>query len=248
MKNGKHESSVGLAADEVVDDLLHGELKLIQRRRGYRYSVDALLLASFAMPLAKGSRVLDMGAGTGVIALILACRSGAARVAAIELQPGLAALARKNAALNKTDPPVEVFAEDAMRQSEVFSPGEFDLVVSNPPFRTSSSGRTSPVPEKALARHEIMMSLKPWLLQAGHVTAPEGSICLVYPADQEKRLIETARDVEFYPSRKQYAVHRPGEKRKLLLVELKPEKTETRTEPEIPIETDAGRFSLDGYK
>ncbi|MFO8058376.1 MAG: methyltransferase [bacterium] len=248
MSENKHKRSVQIAQDEVMDDLLHGELKLVQHRKGYRYSVDALLLASFALRRAEGKKVLDMGAGTGVIALILACRAAPARVAAVELQPGLADLARKNVKLNQTSPPVEVFQEDAMRLDNIFPPAEFDLVVSNPPFRSSSSGRVSSVPEKALARHEIMMSIETWLKQAGHVVGPAGSICLVYPVDEQERLEKAASRLSLWPARKQYACDRPGGRKKLMLVELRSEKTETRLEPEVPIETESGRFSLDGYK
>jgi len=248
LENTEHGGTAELGPGEVMDDLLHGELKLVQHVKGYRYSVDALLLAAFALPLADGKRVLDMGTGTGVVALIIACRATPIRVAAVEVQSSLAALAQKNTAINKTVPPVEVFDKDAMELEKIFPPDEFDLIVSNPPFRTSNSGRTSPLPEKAAARHEVLMSLLPWLAQAKRVLAPTGSICLVYPVDEEKRVMDTCAGLSLFPARKQYATDRPDGRKRLFLVELKAEKVETRLEPDVPIETDAGKFSLDGHK
>ena len=77
--------TIELKAGETLDDLLHGELKLIQQRDGYRYSADALLIASFALPLIDGQTVLDMGTGAGTIALILAARGRPARVIGVEI-------------------------------------------------------------------------------------------------------------------------------------------------------------------
>ena len=234
--------------DESLDDLLHGELKLLQKKRGYRYSVDALLLASFALPLASSGTLLDMGAGSGVIALILAQRGTPSRVVAVELQPVLAEMARRNAELNRTEPRVEVIEADAVRLHERLPGLKFDLIVSNPPFRPRGSGRASLHPEKALARHELGMDLPSWLREAVRLLAPGGSLCLVYPVDQEDRLLREALAAGLHPVRKQYAVDRPGGSRKLLLVELRARPGRLRVLPELAIETEEGKFSLDGYR
>jgi tRNA1Val (adenine37-N6)-methyltransferase len=232
--------------DETLDDLLHGEMKILQRRSGYRYSVDALLLAAFALPLAASARVLDLGAGSGVVALILARRGRPARVVGIELQPGLADLARRNARLNATDPPVEIVEADALAAAPTLV--GFDLVVTNPPFRAEGSGIPSPLPEKALARHELAMSLPQWLRTARDALAPGGSVCIVYPVDQEERLHAAAAAAGLFPVRRQYALDRPGGRRRLLLLELRAQPAPLLDLPAVAIETDQGKFSLDGYR
>lgn len=232
---------------ETIDDLLHGELKLIQHRDGYRYSVDALLLAHFALPLVDGKNVLDMGTGAGVIALILARRGRPARVVGVEIQDSLYELASRNAEHNTTSPKVRIIRADATGLGD-FKPGSFDVIVTNPPFRKADSGHISPNQEKAAARHELLMNLHDWLFEARRLAAPEGRICMVYPADQKKRLGQTIRKLDLHIARRCRVVDRTGGEAKLILLELSPLPCPTRDIAEVPIETEAGKFSLDGYK
>lgn len=231
---------------ETCDDLLHGEMKLRQRADGFRYSADALLLASFALPLCPGARVLDLGAGSGVIALILARRGRPASVTAVEIQPGLADLARRNAAANDTTPRVEVVEADALTRP--FPAAAFDLVVSNPPFQPAGSGPLNPDRERALARHEIAMNLPDWLAACRHALAPGGAACLVHPADQEKRLLATAAAAGLHLRRFQRAVDRPGGRPRLLLYDFRLEPGDVEKLADVAIETEAGKFGIDGYR
>ena len=86
-------------AEETLDSILGGALRLYQPRRGYRFSVEAVLLARFAAAR-PAARVLELGAGCGVVALIYAALARPREVVALEIQPALAALIARNAALN----------------------------------------------------------------------------------------------------------------------------------------------------
>src|SRR5688572_25005148 len=80
------------------DTLLDGRVRLIQPARGHRAGTDAVLLAA-AAPLEAGDRVVDAGAATGAVGLMLA-RRASIRVVLVERDPGLAELCRRNLALN----------------------------------------------------------------------------------------------------------------------------------------------------
>ena len=231
---------------ETCDDLLHGEMKLIQRAGGYRYSVDALLLAAFALPLAAGACVLDLGTGSGVIALILARRGHAARVVGVELQPGLADVARRNAAANDTNPRVEIIEADALDRP--FTAAAFDLVVSNPPFQPAGSGPHNPDPERAAARHEIAMTLPEWLDVCREALAPDGAVCLVHPADQEQRMLTTAATTGLHLRRSQRALDRPAGRPRLLLYDFRAKPGSLEQMEEVAIEADGGKFGIDGHR
>jgi len=234
--------------DETLDDLLHGELKLVQKKRGFRYSVDALLLASFALPLCRGKDVLDMGCGSGVVALIMAKRGKPRRVVGIELQDTLAELARRNAELNKTEPRVEIIKADALDASIFPRAGAFDLVVTNPPFRAAGSGRAGPNPERAGARHELFMNIRDWLGRARALVKPGGSVCVVYPVSEQGRLLEAAGKAGLFAARRQYATDRPGGRRRLVLYQFVWQECALEDLEDVPIETGRGKFSLDGYR
>jgi tRNA1Val (adenine37-N6)-methyltransferase len=84
---------------ETIDTILGGALTIAQPRNGYRFSIDSLLLARFAAIRAR-DRVLELGAGCGVISILIAATRQPREIAAVERQPGLADLIRRNAALN----------------------------------------------------------------------------------------------------------------------------------------------------
>src|SRR5258706_9994614 len=86
-------------ANETVDSLFAGRLSVIQSRTGYRFSLDALLLAHFAA-VGRAGRLIDLGAGNGVGALILATLHPGLKATGLEIQPEMAGRAARSAALN----------------------------------------------------------------------------------------------------------------------------------------------------
>jgi len=140
--------------EETLDTLFGGKLKILQKRQGYRFSIDALLLAHFAQP-APDDRILELGTGCGVIPLILFYRRKAQKIIAVEIQPSLADLARRNAALNRCSSKFQILEDDLRHLEKRFGRGSFDRVLANPPYRKVGSGRINPHEEKAIARHEV---------------------------------------------------------------------------------------------
>jgi FkbM family methyltransferase len=233
---------------ETIDDLLHGELKLVQPKKGFRYSVDALLLSSFSLDMTVGKSVLDMGCGVGTIALILAQRGNPKKVVGVEIQKELAEMAKRNANNNDTNPKVEIHQADATDLVETFPPGSFNVIVTNPPFRAANSGRQSPNPQKAIARHEIKMDLPKWFRSTEKLLTDNGHLCLIYPTDLEDKLNKHLASANFNTARKQYATDIPSGEKKLVLLDLTKATQKIIKLPDIPITTDLGKFSLDGYK
>ena len=231
-------------ADETCDDLLRGELKLIQKRRGYRYSVDALLLARFVLP-AAGETVADLGAGSGVISLIIARRGSPQKIIAVEIQRRLAGMARRNVRLNGYSRRITVLHRDLKNLPEIFPPGAFDLILSNPPFRPLGAGQISAHPEKAVARHELRLTLAELLATAKYLAKPAGRICLVYPHERWPRLLAEIERAGLFAGRMQLAYDRKGGQPRLGLVEARKQRPSSVEElPPIWIETEKGKFEV----
>lgn len=171
--------------DETVDGILGGALRITQPKRGYRFSLDAPLLASFMSP-ARG-RAVDLGAGSGIVGLILAHRSESLEVDAVELQPALASLALRNARDNRLDARVRVHLGDL--RSVPLPGAAFDLVVSNPPYQPLEQGRVSPESQRAIARHELACTIDDVVGTAARLLRGGGRLGLVYPAPRLARLL-----------------------------------------------------------
>ena len=204
--------------DETLDTLFDGQLQVLQKKRGYRFSIDALLLAHFARPHPK-DRVIDLGTGCGIIPLILTFRQKAEKVIGVEAQPSLADLARRNVALNRLSGHITILEEDLKNLRAEIGRGTFDLVLSNPPYREVGSGRINPQSEKALARHEINATLKDVIRTSHQLLKEKGRLTVIYPASRAADLIQEMRNFHLEPKRLQFVHSRPKDRASLMLME-----------------------------
>ena len=180
------------------------DIRLYQRKRGYRFSLDALLLFDFAR-LQKTGRIADLGAGSGVIGLLLAKKYPLSEVKLIELQEGLHDLALKNIALNGLAERVTAVKVDIR---EIFhswpgslEKGSFDMAVSNPPFRKAQTGRISADGERALARHELSLPITGLAKAAGYLVKNRGRFFMIYLPERLAEMFDALREGGFEPKR-----------------------------------------------
>lgn len=169
------------------DALLGGRVQLLQPARGYRVAIDAVLLAA-AVDAAPGDRILDLGAGVGAVGLCLAARLAGCRVVGIELQPGLAELAERNANLNGMACRVRTVVHDLARPLPT-DLGRFDHVVTNPPYLAAAVADPSPDASKALATVESSADLARWLAAATAVAEPAGTLLIIHRSDRLDELL-----------------------------------------------------------
>jgi len=177
-----------LREGESLDALASGGLRIIQSVRGFRHSMDALLLAHFAAPR-PADRVLDLGCGNGAIGLLLAHRHPQIRVVGLEIQPALASRALRGAELNRLQDRVEILEGDLRRIEALVPAGAFDLVLCNPPYREIGRGRLSPDPETRQAKHEVSATLPEIIAAIRYALAPKGRACLIYHASRLADLV-----------------------------------------------------------
>ena len=186
------------AGDETLDSLFQGRLKILQPRKGYRFSLDSVLLAGLTQARRR-DRVVDLGTGCGVVPLLLAFRGAAAHLTGVEIHPPLAALARRNVMLNGFSRLVEILEADLRLIQRDQIPGPVSLVVSNPPYREIASGRLNPNREKAFARHELLADLGAVVKAAARLLPTKGRLVLIYPARRLSRLFREVIEAGFTP-------------------------------------------------
>jgi tRNA1Val (adenine37-N6)-methyltransferase len=189
-----------LKDDETIDNALGGKLRIIQKTHGYRYSLDAFLLVHF-VSLKKNDRLLDLGCGSGVIALTLARRWDSIKAVGVEIQEELADMACRSMAMNHLADRVEILCGDVKEMETLCEESVFDIVVSNPPYRKLRSGRINPHGQKALARHEIKGALGDFLAAAQFALKKSGRIFLIYPASRMVHLLSLMREAGLEPKK-----------------------------------------------
>ena len=168
------------------DTLYGGRLHVRQFRKGYRFSIDSIILANH-IRLKPGENLIDLGTGCGIVALITAFRYPDSAVIGVEIQPELADLARANIKANGFQNRVEIWCRDLKGLSENNLSRPVDWVVANPPYHKHHAGRLNPNRQKAVARHEIEVTFKDIVQSAVRTLRTGGKFLTIYTAD---RMIE----------------------------------------------------------
>lgn len=170
------------------DTLLGGAVRLLQPAAGYRVAIDPVALAA-AVPALAGQRVLDVGAGSGAVALALATRMSGCRIVGLEIDERMAELARHNARLNGLEGRIRFVAGDLLEPPAEIAVGDFHHVVMNPPYLEARSVTPSANPMRAAANVEGRAKLVDWIAFAFRVVAPRGMISLIHRADRVPEML-----------------------------------------------------------
>lgn len=194
------------------------DVKLYQRKDGYRFSVDALLLYSF-VNVKYVKDAVDLGTGSGVIGLLLARKYPGARVLLVELQQTLYRLAKRNVELNGLGDRVSAVLRDISSLPGVYPAMSYDLAVSNPPFRKPTSGRLSLGEERAVARHELRLRLPELAKSASHLLRARGRFFMIYHPERVIEMIGTLRAEHLEPKRIRFVHNDIDSVSKMVLVE-----------------------------
>ena len=213
--NGKA-SSAGFEFS--TDCFYNGRVSVHQHQNGYRFSIDAILLAGVAVPEA-GNRVMDVGTGCGIIPLLLAHDRKDLVIYGVEMQKPLADLAMQNVRDNHKEDTITIICEDIRRLKFDRIEKPLDLMVSNPPYRTVDSGRLNADNEKAVARHEITMALKDVVIAARRFLKVSGRLKVIYPADRLVDLICEMRMAGIEPKSLQVVYSDGASPAKLVIAE-----------------------------
>ena len=173
------------AGDFTEDAFLGGQLRLRQPKSGHRAGHDAVLLAG-ATPAHQGDRVVDFGAGVGAAGLALAKRVAGIDLVLVEIDPGLAGLARGNATANAIS--ADVIVLDVTAAADAFAaaglaPDSADVVLMNPPFNDASRHRASPDQSRKIAHVATAATLESWIHASRRILKSGGVLSLIWRAD-----------------------------------------------------------------
>ena len=171
-----------------TDTFFDGRLHIKQSTAGYRFSIDAIVLAHHA-DMHAGERLLDLGTGCGIIPIILTYRNPDIHVYAIEIQEDLANLAASNVDANHMRNRVTVLCQDMRNLKPDMIGGPVDVIVCNPPYRKPDSGRLNPDPQRAVARHELKVSLIDVLQTVRRMLRTAGRFVTIYTAERSAELL-----------------------------------------------------------
>lgn len=191
-----------------------------QQTAHFRLGTDSILLADFAVK-PGAARGVDLGCGSGILALLLLEKTPRLHMTGLELQETALAVARENIAQNALDKRFTPVCGDWRQVRDRFRSGSFDLAVCNPPYFAAGSGALPPDPARAAARAETdgglseLVQAAAWLLHTG------GSLFLCYRPERLSELFVCLSGHGLEPKRLRLVCHRADSAPSLALVEAR---------------------------
>lgn len=176
---------------ERVDDLQLAGLRILQKDRGFRFGMDAVLLSDFAR-VEPRDRAADFGTGTGIIPLLLAGRGKAAHIDALEIQESMADMAQRSVQLNELADRIAVHALAVEKADSVIQAGSLDVITCNPPYGQPGTTLVNPAQTLSLARHQGEDGLREWFRMAYRLLRGKGRFTMIYPAP---RMLEAMKEL-----------------------------------------------------
>lgn len=183
--------------DETLDTFYQGRILALQKKQGYRFSIDAPLLADF-IQTEEGDDLLELGTGNGIISLLLSIKKFRS-LTAVEIQTSLADLARRNVFMNNLQDRIQIVHQDLRS----FDPGiKYDVIFSNPPYHRKDNGRQSFNMEKAIAKHELKCEIFDIMRTVSRLLKKKGRAYFIFPIRRQEEFIRAVEKVDLRISKR----------------------------------------------
>lgn len=190
---------IELKKEERIDDLQYKGLKIIQNKNGFCYGLDSVLLTDFAKTIKPNSEVIDLGAGNGILGILLCGKTKLKRITGIEIQEEVCQLAQKNIEYNQLEGRLKIIHEDIKKVNKIYGKETFDAVVTNPPYMKAGSGIENEKETKMIARHEIKCTLEDIIKVSYDVLKEQGELYMVHRANRIVDILYLMRKYKIEP-------------------------------------------------
>ena len=231
--------------NEVVNNLLNKNLKIIQRNDYFNFSLDSLLISNF-ISLGRGvNKIVDLGTGNGAIPLFLSERTKA-KITGLEIQKVSADLAKRNIEINGLSEQIEIINDDMKNWKKYFNHGSQDAVITNPPFFKFNGNEEflNDLDQLTLARHEITITLEEIIQVASCLLKDKGYFAMVHRPDRMLEILDLMRKYGISPKKLRFCHTKIDKQAKILLIEgIKFGKNSMTILPPLVAHDDDGKYS-----
>ena len=204
-----------LKENERIDDLQLNNLKIIQNSKWFCFGIDSIILSNFAKEMHKNSKVLDLGTGNGILAILVSEKVENSKIIGIEVQEEVADMAKRSVELNNLEQRFTIINSNI---KEIKYNNEFDAVITNPPYKETNTGLMNENQVKLISRHEIKGTLEDFIRKSSEALKDRGSLYMVNRPERIIDIFEYCRKYKLEPKKLQMVYSKIGGKPNLILV------------------------------
>ena len=191
--------NIEIMDDERLDDLNCKNLKILQKKDGFCFGMDSVLIANFAKISRKNAIVADLGTGTGIISILVAGKQNPEKVYAVEIQEELVDMAKRSVKYNDLENKIDIINADIVGISKGNFNKKFDYVISNPPYKKLNTGLINDNQKKLISRHEVKCTLKDVVNEASKLLKDKGVFYMVHRPDRLCDIFNAMRENKVEP-------------------------------------------------
>ena len=184
---------------ERIDDLEFKNLKIIQDTNGFCFGIDSVLLSDYAKNIKKGSKVIDLGTGTGIISILLCGKTELSKIVGVEIQKEVYQMAQKSIKLNHLENKFEIINQNITDLKDIYSRASFDVVVTNPPYKKENTGLKNEEEKKIISRHEVKATLEDFTQISSYLLKDKGEFYMVHRPERLVDIMSIMRQNKIEP-------------------------------------------------
>ena len=235
---------IELKENERIDDLEFKGLKIIQNEKGFCFGIDSVLLSDFAKNIKKGSKVLDLGTGTGIISILLCGKTELKKVIGIEIQEEVADMANRSSILNNLENRFQVLNENILNLNKLYKNQTFDVIVTNPPYKKKDTGIINEDEKKIISRHEITANLEDFIKISKDLLKDKGEFYMVHRPERLVDILSLLRKYKIEPKEIRFVFSNKNKEPKLVLIKgIKNAKPFLKIDKNLYIYDDKGNYT-----
>lgn len=238
-----------LLENERIDDLELNNLKIIQNTTGFCFGIDSVLLSDYAKNLKEGSKVIDIGTGTGIIGILLCAKSKLKSITGIEIQKEVAEMAQRSIKLNGLEEKFDILNINIKDVFEVIEPNSIDAIVTNPPYMKLNSGAQNLEKKKLISRHEVECSLEDIVRISYKLLKSKAEFYMIHRAERIVDIMYTFRKYKLEPKQIRFVQSRQDSSPNLVLIRcVKDGGNALKIDKPLIIYNDDGTYTEEIYK
>ena len=207
-----------LLENERIDDLEFNNLKIIQNTKGFCFGIDSILLSDYAKNLKKGSKVIDIGTGTGIIGILLCEKSKLSHITGIEIQNDVAQMAKRSIKLNNLEDKFDILNINIKDVFDFINPNTIDCIVTNPPYMKLNTGATNIEKKKLISRHEVECNLEDIIRISYKLLKSKAEFYMVHRAERIVDMMFLLRKYRLEPKRIRFVQSKVNSNPNLVLI------------------------------